>query len=198
MQQSIVDANAKVDQVRQILNNYVQNKGSLNTLMHKVRDQLAQIYPALAPEFLYHLSKLARTDIAKDVRRGRHTYPMGVYCQILTPWKEIHPSILPGKAIFHDSKEAFRRALGKDWNSSCSGFRRDFHTTEPIPPTATLVPESKPTIVPTHLDLPLLEKICVNKIPTQYVRRSHPRFTTPPQNSYTRHAKFVSSAARYN
>lgn len=41
------------------------------------------------------------------------------------------PFILPGKAIFHNLKEVFRRAFRKDWNSSRTDFRQRDSTSNP-------------------------------------------------------------------
>lgn len=100
MQQTIFDTNTRFDAVRKILADYVHTLGSLNTLMHKLRETVAEIYPPSAPEFLFHWSMFARTAMAVDARRGRCTYPIGVTMVG-------DPFILPGKAIFHDCKESF-------------------------------------------------------------------------------------------
>lgn len=92
--------------------------------MHKLREQFAEIYPPSAPEFLYHFLTLARTAIAEDVRRGRHAYPIGGIMQPDFDAMAGEPFILPGKAIFHDSKEVFKRALGKDWNTNRQDYRQ--------------------------------------------------------------------------
>lgn len=123
MQQTILDANARLDAIKKILAEYVRTLGSLNTPMHELRDAFAEIYPPSAPEFLFHWSTFARTAIAEDARRGRRTYPVGgTMAEDFDPMVG-DPFILPGKAIFHDSKESFRQALGKNFNEQRTDLR---------------------------------------------------------------------------
>lgn len=125
MQQNVIDANTKAEQVRIILSDYVQNNGCLNTSMEQLCEAFAAISPPLAPDFLYHFSKLARTAIAEDFRRGRHPYRIGGMVPENYDPMVGKPFILPGKSIYHNSKEVFRRALGKDWNSNRSDSRNN-------------------------------------------------------------------------
>lgn len=198
MQKSIIDANAKVEQVRNFLHNYVQNNGCLNMSMHELRYQFAQIYPPSAPEFLYHFSTLAQTAIAEDVRRGRHAYPIGGSISSDFDPMEGDPFILPGKAIFHDSKEVFRRALGKEWNNSRSDFRNGTRTAEHVPQNETDTPESKPTLLSIHPEPHRLERIFDERVPPVSTLRPHPRFTPPSNESFVWHVESLSNAARAN
>lgn len=113
MQQDIINANAKVEQVGELLAEYVQNCGCINMSMRDLRDAFAKIYNPKAPEFHYHFSALARTAIAEDARRGRIPYPVGGTMSADYDVMEGNPVILPGKAVFHDSKESFARTLSR-------------------------------------------------------------------------------------
>lgn len=91
--------------------------------MHELRAAFAEVYPPAAPEFHYHWLTFARTAIAEDKRRGRYVYPIsGTISKDYDPMVG-DPIILPGKAIFHDSKESFYRALGKKWETSSGDSR---------------------------------------------------------------------------
>lgn len=83
---------------------------------------------------MYHLPTLAQTTIAENVRQGRHTYPTGGVMQADFDVMAGDQFILPGKSKFHDSKEMFRRALGKDWNSNRNNYwQRDPTSNLPQP-----------------------------------------------------------------
>lgn len=114
MQQKILDANAKVNIVRQILADYVQNCGCINTSMCDLRDAFAEVFDPRAPDFHFHFSTLARTAIAEDIRRGQKGYPIGGTMSADYDVMVGDPVILPGKSVFHDSRDVFKRARDRE------------------------------------------------------------------------------------
>lgn len=150
MHQNTIDANARVEKVKHLLSEYVRTMGSLNTSMHELRQAFAEIYPPSVPGFHYHFSTLARTAITEDARRQRFTYPIGgTMGEDYDPMVG-DPIILPGKSVFHDSKESFRRALGSDWNQNRTNARSQSRA-EDIPSHNTLQFESSSRITPSVL-----------------------------------------------
>lgn len=123
MQQNIIDANAKVEQVQKILAGYVRNLGCLNTSMCDLREAFAKIISPQAPDFHHNFLALACTAITEDIRRGRHPYPIWGLIPANYDCMVGDPIILPGKYIFQDSKDVFLSALGKDWNTIRSELR---------------------------------------------------------------------------
>lgn len=100
MKQSLIDADVNVEQFPQILCYYVQTNGFLNSLMHKLGEKFAEIYPSSAPGFLHHFLTLAQTAITEDVIQGHHAYPIGGFMQAGLPrWLQTHSFFL-GKTSF--------------------------------------------------------------------------------------------------
>lgn len=124
--------------------------GSLNTSMHELRQAFAKIYPPSVPGFHYHFSTLARTAITEDARRQRFAYPVGgTMGEDYDPMVG-DPIILPGKSVFHDSKDSFRRALGDDWNQNRNDTRSQSRA-ENISTQHTLQSENSSRINPSDL-----------------------------------------------
>lgn len=216
MQQNIIDTNAKVEQVCVILSDYVQNNGCLNTSMEQLREAFAAIYPPSAPDFLYHFSTLARTAIAKDIRRGRHPYPIGGTVPENHDPMEGKPFILPGKSIFHDLKNVFCRALGKDWNSNRSDSRNDtvhldtFSNTNQEKNNEFMDDEDEKiyqSFPPTQSDEPRIDHTrgFFERIDDSTKGKSnlsgpaplHPQpYFSPENNAYSRHVDFVMAAGQ--
>lgn len=133
------------------------------------------------------------------------------------------PLILPGKAIFHDSKEVFRREFGKDWNSIRNNFRqRD--TLSNTPQEKDFIEHidtsrldfnksSKPNLsvkdavetlsgnfnTQTYRDHDKNKTSCKGKSPAHEDRRltllPHPPFSRP-HDTFACHVAFVAAASR--
>lgn len=218
MQQNVIDANAKVDLVRKLLSNYVNSMGSINTSMHEFREAFAEIYPPSAPEFHYHFSTLARTAIMEDARRGRRTYPIGGTMGPNYDPMVGNPIILPGKAIFHNSKESFQRALDRVYNAGRIASQPEDQATENTRSTSSQkisgsLGKRRMDEEPRSGSFKIEEKESGNLLdrvaPLQegksnldsYIPllgnpnlRPHPRFS-PPHDTYTRHVEFVKNTS---
>lgn len=204
MKASISEANQKVEQVRQILINYAKNAGCVNMSMAELRDAFAKIYNPATPDFHYHFSTLARIAITEDIRRGRKGYPIGGVIPADYDIMVGDPVILPGKAIFYDSREALHRAMAKDTSTlGDSEIRRSQNISlDELKPTDShfLNPSSSfdPTSALSDRISPAGEiydersHVGKGKEPEL---RSHPRFSPPHNDAFARHVKFVQRAA---
>lgn len=206
MRQNVNDATAKVEVVRKILSDYIWNSGFINTSMQQLQDDFAKVLSPKAPYFHYHFSTFARTAIAEDIRRGRTAYPIGGYIPADYDCMVGEPIILPGKAIFQDSKDVFHRALGKDWEESSSSIRgKNTQSSSNIIEDfsgSTLDSKTNPSdFVQADNPAPTLSEVKVQLGHTSDKGKAslghiHPRSSPLPTHSaFARHVEFVDKAA---
>lgn len=195
MQQELIDANSKVDQVRSLLANYVKNSGCINMSMCDFRDYFAKIYNPNAPEFHWHFSTLARTAISEDSRRGRTPYPIGGTLHADYNVMVGDPIILPGKAVFQDTKESLRRALAREIIEE--RHRTLVQERSADTPISQSLQDKNVSTEDSSLKNTFVKHVSFIEKGKEPYLRPHPCFSPPhTHDAYSRHVEFVEKAGR--